>query len=131
MANIPIQFDMSGIEQAILARARELAATLKCLVLFVDGEYYGPVDFPRSSEIFPGDVWTFPGYGRIQVVRALYDQVHCTRKIQEDVAREQPVPPPPSPTTFDPRKLLKPRESATSCGRQSARPAASSAVLEG
>jgi hypothetical protein len=115
MGTIPIQFDMAALEEMVETKARELASTLKCLVLFVDGEYYGAIDFPVSAELCINDVWTFPGYGRIQIVAVQEDQIHCTQNVNEETARAQPVPARPKVPLPDVRKLLRPGPVSRGC----------------
>ncbi len=74
------------------------APTTKKKVLFVDGEMYGPLEFPMSFDLGRGQLLKFAGYGEVQVLEATIDTLTCTKDISKELNDEyRRNPPGPDP----------------------------------
>ena len=72
--------------------------TTKKKVLFVDGEMYGPLEFPMSFDLGKGQLLKFAGYGEVQVLEVTIDTLTCTKTISKELHDEyRRNPPGPDP----------------------------------
>ena len=75
-----------------------VAPTTKKKILFVDGEMYGSLEFPRSFDLGCGQLLRLAGYGELQVLKATIDTLTCTKEISEELHDEyRRNPPGPDP----------------------------------
>ena len=72
--------------------------TVKKKVLFVDGEMYGPLEFPMSFDLGRGQLLKLAGYGEVQVLEVTVDTLTCTKDISKELNNEyRRNPPGPDP----------------------------------
>tara|TARA_R110002020_G_scaffold276042_2_gene491237 strand:- start:4842 stop:5297 length:456 start_codon:yes stop_codon:yes gene_type:complete len=91
-----------------------VAPTTKKKILFVDGEMYGSLEFPRSFNLGCGQLLRLAGYGELQVLEATIDTLTCTKEISEDLHDEyRRNPPDPDPV---PEPLIPITGGGSSCG---------------
>jgi hypothetical protein len=73
-------------------------STVKKKVLFVDGEMYGPLEFPMSFDLGRGQFLKLAGYGEVQVLEVTVDTLTCTKDISKELNDEyRRNPPGPDP----------------------------------
>lgn len=88
--------------------------TTKKKILFVDGEMYGPLEFPRSFNLGCGQLLRLAGYGELQVLEATIDTLTCTKEINEELHDEyRRNPPDPDPV---PESIGSAARGGSSCG---------------
>ena len=97
MVKIPISLG-SQVAEAASMRGETLAT--KTRVLFVDEEMYGPMEFPKSFILGRGQVLKLAAYGKVQVISATIDTLHCMKEINEELFNEYKRNPPPSDIDF-------------------------------
>jgi|TARA_R110002051_G_scaffold311395_1_gene385382 hypothetical protein len=88
--------------------------TTKTKILFVDGEMYGSLEFPRSFNLGRGQLLKLAGYGELQVLEATIDTLTCTKEISKELNDEyRRNPPDPDPV---PEPIVPVTGGRSSCG---------------
>ena len=96
---VTIPFTLTSEMLEALGRQGESSST-KTRVLFVEDEMYGPMEFPKSFILGRGQVLKLAAYGKVQVIAATIDTLHCTKEIDEELYNGHKRNPPTSDIDF-------------------------------